>query len=542
MGAYLYFRLEKTLEAEETIEFLNTNLNNKKLGDEGIYIGGSDAVEWEKENQPDMIDYYTKHVGRGNIKVSGLDCDDVGLSSEEILELQCKVFEELNAKYEMKYFANSCAFSEEEYYFSLEQMKRITRNGSLLSGKTAKDQKARKLYQKYFQLFSHEKKEIFNISLLKEKDKVLIDGKWRKIEMHIDGLRLSFDHQSPVKFRRPFVDEALAPFIEGYEKYIPSIRYSGDLVDIEAYVLDDGTLVYLETVGIEYAVKAISSVLMQGRIKMNNYTVESSFGSFKINKQGNKRKIIPLDYGLAHAITYHSPSIADTNFSVLIGRDDDELAQRFSAWLDNTNSLPYPKNLTNEIYEELKSREALEVLTSYGVVAIKIKNSLLEDDAIDLQEIILHVCKINGLIDKNAKPYKSKAPLPKSKYLKDNQVQKIMDTLDGMPKTYELEDLDIKPIGLKLFSPNLTLYITEADRGSEHDEYESMHTECFGYVKNESNPICSEWGYINVREYLEISYKPFGGFEQDLHFENMYIDSKGRVGTLEELENKKLAA
>jgi hypothetical protein len=381
----------------------------------------------------------------------------------------------------------------------------------------------------YFETKDEPKEEIFDISVIKEKDEVLINGEWRVVETFINDLRLSFDYSSPDNLKRPFINEKIAPLIEDYKKYVPKIRHGGAVADIEAYVIDEGTLVYLETVGTENMVKSITSVLMQGRLKMNDHTIDASFGYFKINKAGNKRKIIPLDDGLAHSITYHSPSIADIKFSVLVGRDKDEIAERFSAWLENTNHLPYPKNLTKEIYDELRDKGKITVLTSFGVEAIKIQTSLLEEDAIDLQEIILSVCRTNGLIDENAKQMKQKAPLPKSKYLREEQVQKIMDTLDGMPKTYELEDMDIKPVGLKLFSPNMTLFITEADRGSEDDEFESEHTQCYGYVKNESDPSMSEWGYINVPAYLEVTYQNGGGFEQDLYFDDMYIDSKGKI-------------
>lgn len=534
MGAYLYFKLKESSFASRANELLEKNKENQQLDDEGIYFTSKEDVLWAESNNPAAIDFYKGRIGSGDIKTSGVGCRS-DMNEEDILEKQTLVFEELNKQFEMKYYANSCALTPEEYYFSIEQMKRITQNGALLGGKTSKKENTVEKYNMLYELLSDAQKEedieeeIFDVSILREKDEVLINGEWRKIEVFIGDLRLSFDYSSPDDLKRPYVNEKIAPLIEDYKKYIPKIRYNGAVADIEAYVIDEGTLIYLETVGTENMVKSITSVLMQGRLKMNEHTIDASFGYFKINKAGNKRKIIPLDDGLAHSITYHSPSIADTNFSVLVGRDKDEIAERFSAWLENTNHLPYPKNLTKEIYDELRDKEKITVLTSFGVEAIKIQNSLLEEDATDLQEIILSVCRANGLIDKNAKQMKQKAPLPKSKYLAENQVQKIMDTLDGMPKTYELEDMDIKPVGLKLFSPNMTLFITEADRGCEDDEFESEHTQCYGYVKNESDPEMSEWGYINVPAYLEVIYQNGGGFEQDLYFEDMYIDSKGNI-------------
>jgi hypothetical protein len=159
--------------------------------------------------------------------------------------------------------------------------------------------------------------------------------------------------------------------------------------------------------------------------------------------------------------------------------------------------------------------------------------------------MILEVCKENSLISPDAVPLKSKAPLPKSPYLTEVQVKRIFDTLDKMPKTYELDGVDIKPVGLKLFGPNFNLYVVEADKGSYEDEFESMHTQCFGYVENLSAPECSEWGYINIPYYLEVGVKvpAIGtkggivvGFEQDLYFEDRYITQSGKILTKEEME------
>lgn len=41
---------------------------------------------------------------------------------------------------------------------------------------------------------------------------------------------------------------------------------------------------------------------------------------------------------------------------------------------------------------------------------------------------------------------------------------------------------------------------------------------------------------LDIPTYLELTYPGGFGFEQDLHFEDMYIDLKGRVGKLEELQ------
>lgn len=525
MGAYLYFKLEESSSATRANEFLEKNKTNKKLGDEAIYFICKEDVLWAENNNPASVDYYKGKIGSGDIKVSGIDCRN-DMNIEEVLEMQTVVFEELNKAFGLSYYAYSCALSEEEHYFSLSQMKRFTNNGKFLSGKTSEDERARELYDKYYKMLSYEK-EAFDISVIREYDSLLMaDGEWHEVYDRFGELSLKWQTKSIYANKHL---ETIAKDIKGHKKFVHAIRYGGVATDVEAYIIDNGVLIYLETIGSENMIKSITSVLMQGRMKLKKKSVDASFGYFTINKAGNRRKLTALDNGLAHAILYHSPSITDTDFSVLIGRDKKELLISFSAWLEKSQPLPYPKELIGEIYESLVKREKLEDLISLKVEAVKVDSSILEDDAYDLQEVILEVCKANGLIDSDAKPLKADMPLPKSTYLEEHRVKKIYDTLKRMPKSYELKDVEIKPIGLKLFSPNMTLYITEAD------EFNNMHIQCFGYVENLNDPQMSEWGYINVPEYLKATYKPVGGFEQDLHFEDMYIDSSGRVGTFQEL-------
>lgn len=371
--------------------------------------------------------------------------------------------------------------------------------------------------------------KITDISILKEKDEIFVNGGWRKIETTYDDRLRILD--GTTSYSRDYV-ENIAHLIEGYKKYIPKIRFDGAVCDIEAYVLDGGTLIYLETIGQESMVKSVTSVLMQGRVRMNEHSVDASFGYFDINKAGNRRKMISLNDGLAHAILYHSPSISDTNFSVLVGRNKEELLTSFSAWLEKSQPLPYPKELTKVIYTKLQDKEKLNELTSLNIEAIKVDLSLLEDECHDLQEIILEVCKENGLISHDAKPLKEQATLPNSPLLTEKQVQHIYDTLTKMPKTYELDGVDVKPIGLKLFTSSMTWYVVEADVGGSDDEFEGSQAQTFGYVKNEADEWCSEWGYINVDEVVRC------GAEMDLHFDDMYIDTNGKVDILNNLIKK----
>ena len=146
MGAYLYF---KTIEKEDAVitaiaEYLYKECPiNQTLMDieENIYLYSNEDILWAQEHRPDMIEYCQIFNGKGSIKTSGgLSCEAErkGFSEAMVLELQTQVFERLNRKFPglMRYYARSCSLTVEECYFSIYQMKRITEDGNLLSGKS----------------------------------------------------------------------------------------------------------------------------------------------------------------------------------------------------------------------------------------------------------------------------------------------------------------------------------------------------------------------------------------------------------------------
>lgn len=150
MGAYLYFKT--TSNPDQVNNYLETNEVQQKLSsldEQGIFIVNLDHLEWIKENRPDLLKWEESKLSTGDIKTSGgisSKADEAGYDEEDLLEMWTQIFEELNKRFEMKYYAHSCAFSEEECYFSLEQMKRITNNGALLSGKSSKSEHVVELY------------------------------------------------------------------------------------------------------------------------------------------------------------------------------------------------------------------------------------------------------------------------------------------------------------------------------------------------------------------------------------------------------------
>lgn len=152
MGADLYYALKDKNKSEEAYNWLvNESEINKKLLDTrfSVYITTGEDIEWAKKENPALIDYMVKNHGRGVLKVSGADEDElaeIGCDEDSVYEMWTELFEELNQNFEMVYFAGSCAFRPDgKHYFSHEQMRRITKNGALLSGKSKDPEKYRLL-------------------------------------------------------------------------------------------------------------------------------------------------------------------------------------------------------------------------------------------------------------------------------------------------------------------------------------------------------------------------------------------------------------
>ena len=145
MGAHLYYRAKNQEDIDKIGDWLfDESKKNRFLIDigEAVSFYTTVDIEWAKKERPDLVSMMEREFGTGSIKTSGgvgSEAEEAGLDEEDILEKQTEVFEDLNEKFEMKYYAGSCAFTLEEDYFSIEQMKRITKNGTLLSGRNHKN-------------------------------------------------------------------------------------------------------------------------------------------------------------------------------------------------------------------------------------------------------------------------------------------------------------------------------------------------------------------------------------------------------------------
>lgn len=226
-------------------------------------------------------------------------------------------------------------------------------------------------------------------------------------------------------------------------KYFAKMLYAGAEAKVLACAKDSDTIVYLELVGHEDMVKSITSVIMQGRVKMNDHYLTYTEGYFTVHRGGTKRILKQIGDGYAHAILYHTPSVSDTNFSCLLGSTEDDMLNSFKSWLQLTNPLPYPPELAEDLLNNLTLKGKIEKLDCYGpIYGIKMDRHLGDNEYEALQEIILETALAKGVVQKYVPPVveepRQKASLPKSPLLYQRQVQAIYDKLATMPKTYEL--------------------------------------------------------------------------------------------------------
>lgn len=102
------------------------------------------------------------------------------------------------------------------------------------------------------------------------------------------------------------------------------------------------------------------------------------------------------------------------------------------------------------------------------------------------------------------------------------------DIIAVIPPLYSSENVLTakKTVAVKLFCSAFIWYIMEGEFDSERDDFTM-----FGYVKNEADPYCSEWGYISLNELEALTFdaqirsgRILGtAVERDLYFEPTVI-------------------
>ena len=336
------------------------------------------------------------------------------------------------------------------------------------------------------------------------------------------------------------------------KKHFHKMHYAGAEATVLAYVKDkENKFVYLELFGQEDMVKSITSVMMMGHIKMNDHFIQFGGGFFNVNRAGNKRMLSVIDKGIVHTILYHSPSIRDTDFDILIGKDEAGVMEAFKNWMDLSNPMPYPVANVNNIFAALEEKELLISLISDGVEAVRISEKVAEDEYAILKEVIIAVSIDAGVMNKYDETLitDAKYELPKSVMMTPSQVQHAYDTLLKAPKTYETDGWKLKPIAVKLFGGNNTIYVTERDvsAGTIKDGEVQKQSQCYGYVDLGNG---GEWGYLDFDSYIGLSADvPLHvngvntgktvttGLEMDLYFEDMYLSQSGELYELSEIKS-----
>ena len=151
MGAYLYYKLKNKKLADEYNRFIATTETGKRLIEANslLTVYDNEDISWAKNGNSQFLQYYVEQFGKGVFKASGVNDEEIENAGcknlEEFFELVTQFFEEAQTKYEMYFAAWSCAFSLDEDYFTIQQMKRITNNGEYLSGESVRPEKFAKL-------------------------------------------------------------------------------------------------------------------------------------------------------------------------------------------------------------------------------------------------------------------------------------------------------------------------------------------------------------------------------------------------------------
>lgn len=153
MGAYLYYKLSNSKQADEYNKFIAETPEGKRLikAEHLIAVYDNSDIDWAEKNRPDMVRYFQEQIGKGDFKASGIFTEEIEKAGcknlDEFFELVTEAFIVARTKYKMWFAARSCAFNLQETYFSIDQMKRITQNGKRLKPSHSDPEKYEKLME-----------------------------------------------------------------------------------------------------------------------------------------------------------------------------------------------------------------------------------------------------------------------------------------------------------------------------------------------------------------------------------------------------------
>jgi hypothetical protein len=356
-----------------------------------------------------------------------------------------------------------------------------------------------------------------------------------------------------------------------------TIRFRSHNARVLEAIYADGLLVYLSIVGQEDGIKAITALLMQGLSKQgDNWIAFDGRLGIDVHKSGNRRLIEPIGEGHAHCILFHDSVLPNNGMRVLLSNNEEEAFARFQQFLESSCPLPRLVSLAandrleREIFASLKNMRAIyQADTRVGDrIAYAIDTeALFKDDYWLLRTEMIAALKrfysetdscgvitrrqmIDGLEqmkrqEAEAKRKQEEAEAKQRQSLaieaakaKANAAKPrfYREYLKDAPKLKSTGSQPFAKVIAKWFSPSMTWYATE------YDPNEGL---LFGYVVNEADAFCSEWGYFSIQELEQWAIGRKGTLrhyvDRDLYLEDCWLDIKGELFYSERQTPKKAA-
>jgi hypothetical protein len=188
------------------------------------------------------------------------------------------------------------------------------------------------------------------------------------------------------------------------------ILYGSHQATVKKAIFSSGALVFLEAVGQEASLRAITAVIMQGRNRQGDNRLSCDEREyFEVFPRGNRRLIDQIGEGFAHTIVFNDCVLPKPELmGVLVGNDDEGLFGSFQGFLEVAVPLPRLTALDSsgvaekELFETLKMGDYLTPCLTIGeekesIKALRIdKEKLFLDDYLALRTAMIATAKKLG--------------------------------------------------------------------------------------------------------------------------------------------------
>jgi hypothetical protein len=186
--------------------------------------------------------------------------------------------------------------------------------------------------------------------------------------------------------------------MENPTKTIRFRSYSARVID-SVFVND--TLIYLTIAGQEDGIKAMTALMMQGRVCQDEHRINLNGRlGFQINKAGNRRLLEPIGEGYAHCALFHESVLPSNGMRVLLADNEAEAFVRFQQFLESACPLPRlvslaaDSRLEREAFDSLKQTSVIAKadVTAGDKVAYSVNTErLFKDDYLLLRETMIDI-------------------------------------------------------------------------------------------------------------------------------------------------------